>query len=127
MSNTAALKKYSAKTWFRFIFWSLFGVFSFFINVPMPAYQINIGGWAWGAVGAQSNVLASHLTNFIKSALYTGNFKAMPVVVWLIALYAVLDVFFFRPEKAWKTTRINAVFAVFKIIGFIVLCMIVIE
>ncbi len=127
MSQTGALKKYSAKTWFRFIFWSLFGVFSFFINVPMPAYQINIGGWAWGAVGAQSNVLASHLTNFIKAALYTGNFKAMPVVVWLIALYAVLDVFVFRPEKAWKTTRINAVFAVFKIIGFVVLCMIVVE
>ena len=47
MSQTGALKKYSAKTWFRFIFWSLFGVFSFFINVPMPAYQITIGGWAW--------------------------------------------------------------------------------
>ena len=127
MSQTGALKKYSGKTWFRFIFWSLFGVFSFFINVPMPAYQINIGGWAWGAVAAQSNVLASHITNFIKAALYTGNFKAMPVVVWLIALYAVLDLFIFRPDKAWKTTKINAAFAVFKIIGFVVLCMVLVE
>jgi len=120
-------KKYTWRAWFRFIVYSAFGVFAFFINFNLPAYQFNIGGWAWGAVGAQSNVLASHLTNFIKAALYTGNFKAMPVVVWLIALYAVLDVFVFRPQKAWKTTRINAVFAVFKIVGFVVLCMVLVE
>ena len=33
-----------------------------------PAYQITIGSWVWGAVKGQSNVLCSHLTNFIKAA-----------------------------------------------------------
>ena len=126
MSNFLG-KKYSFKAWFRFIVWSLFGVFAFFINIPMPAYQINIGPWHWGAVAEQSNVLASHLTNFIKSALYTGNFKFMPIVVWLIALYAVIDLFVLRPNKAWKSGGVAAVFSVFKIIGFVVLCMVLVN
>lgn len=126
MSNFLG-QKYSVKAWFRFIVWSLFGVFSFFINVPMPAYQINIGPWHWGAVAAQSNVLASHLTNFIKSALYTGNFKFMPVVVWAIGLFAVIDLFFLRPKKAWKSGAVAAAFSIFKIIGFIVLCMVLVN
>ena len=121
------MKKYSVATWLKFILFSAFGVFAFFINVNLPAYQINIGPWQWGAVAAQSNVLCSHLTNFIKAALYTGNFKFMPFVVWAIGLYAVLDLFIFRPEKAWKTTKINAAFAIFKIIGFAVLCLVVID
>ena len=120
-------KKYSVKAWLRFVVWSLFGVFAFFINVPMPAYQIVIGPWQWGAVAAQSNVLVSHLTNFIKAALYTGNFKFMPFVVWLIGLYAVLDLFIFRPNKAWKTGAVNAVFAVLKIVGFVVLTMNIVD
>ena len=127
MAATTTLKKYSASTWIRFILYSAFGVFAFFINFNMPAYQINIGGWQWGAVAAQSNVLCSHLTNFIKAALYTGNFNFMPFVVWAIGLYAVVDLFWLRPEKAWKTTKINAVFAVFKIIGFVVLTMVIID
>lgn len=126
MSNFLG-KKYSFKAWFRFIVWSLFGVVSFFINIPMPAYQINIGGWHWGAVAAQSNVLASHLTNFIKSALYTGNFKFMPIVVWLIAVYAVVDLFVLRPNKAWKSGKVAAMFSIFKIIGLAVLSMILVN
>ncbi len=127
MAASNTIKKYSAMTWIRFVLYSAFGVFAFFINFNMPAYQITIGGWQWGAVAAQSNVLASHLTNFIKAALYTGNFNFMPFVVWAIGAYAVVDLFWLRPEKAWKTTKINAVFAVFKIIGFVVLTMVIID
>ena len=101
-----SVKKYSAATWLKFILFSAFGVFAFFINVNFPAYQITIGPWVWGAVKAQSNVLVSHLTNFIKAALYTGNFKFMPFVVWAIGAYAVVDLFWLRPEKAWKTTKV---------------------
>ena len=121
MENTLAKKTYSAKTWIRFILYSAFGIFAFFINFNMPEYQITIGSWEWGLVKAQSNVLCSHLTNFIKAALYTGNFKFMPFVVWAIGAFAVVDLFWLRPEKAWKTTKINAAFAIFKIIGFVVL------
>lgn len=121
------LSSFSVGVWLKFIFFSLFGVFSFFINIPMPAYQINIGAWHWGAVAAQSNVLCSHLTNFIKAAFYTGNFKLMPFIVWAIGAFAVIDLFWLRPEKAWKTTKINAVFAVFKIIGFVVLTMNIVD
>lgn len=127
MSQESSVKKYSVKAWFRFIVWSLFGVFAFFINIPFPAYQINIGPWHWGAVAAQSNVLASHLTNFIKSALYTGNFKFMPIVVWGIALFAVVDLFVLRPNKAWKSGAVAAAFSIFKIIGFIVLSMVLVN
>ena len=128
MANETAMKKYSFKAWFRLIVWSLFGVVAFFINVPCPfPEQITIGGWIWGPISQNANVLVSHLTNLIKAALYTGNFKAMPVVVWAIGLYAVLDLFIFRPNKAWKTGAVNAVFAVFKIIGFVVLCMVVLN
>ena len=120
-------KKYSVATWLKFILFSAFGVFAFFINFNLPAYQIHIGGWEWGLVKAQSNVLCSHLTNFIKAALYTGNFNAMPFVVWAIGAYAVVDIIWLRPEKAWKTTKINALFAVFKMIGFVVLTMIIVD
>ena len=127
MANQLLAKKYSAATWLKFILFSAFGVFAFFINFNLPQYQIHIGGWEWGLVKAQSNVLCSHLTNFVKAALYTGNFNAMPFVVWAIGAYAVVDLFWLRPEKAWKTTKINALFAVFKIIGFVVLTMIVVD
>ena len=120
-------KRYSVSTYLKFFLFSAFGVFAFFINFNLPAYQIHISGWEWGLVKAQSNVLCSHLTNFIKAALYTGNFKAMPFVVWAIGLYAVVDLFWLRPEKAWHTTKVNAAFAIFKIIGFIVLTMIDID
>jgi nucleoside recognition membrane protein YjiH len=107
-------KRYSVSTYLKFFLFSAFGVFAFFINFNLPAYQIHIGGWEWGLVKAQSNVLCSHLTNFIKAALYTGNFKAMPFVVWAIGLYAVVDLFWLRPEKAWHTNKVNAAFAIFK-------------
>lgn len=123
----SGIKKYSVATWLKFILFSAFGVFAFFINVYIPEYQITIGGWEWGVVKGQSNVLCSHLTNFIKAALYTGNFKFMPFVVWAIGAYAVADLFWLRPEKAWKTTKINAVFAVLKIVGFVVLSLVIID
>ncbi len=123
----ASIKKYSATTYLKFFLFSAFGVFAFFINFYLPAYQITIGSWVWGAVKGQSNVLCSHLTNFIKAALYTGNFKAMPFVVWAIGAFAVVDLFALRPQKAWKTTKVNAAFSIFKIIGFLVLTLIVID
>ena len=122
-----SIKSYSVATWLKFILFSAFGVFAFFINVYIPEYQITVGGWEWGLVKGQSNVLCSHLTNFIKAALYTGNFKFMPFVVWAIGAFAVVDLFWLRPEKAWKTTKINAVFAVFKIVGFVVLSLVIIN
>lgn len=114
-------KTYKASVWVKFIGFSVFGIFAFFINFFVPAYQIKIGPWEWGAVAAQSNVLVSHFTNFVKAALYTGNFKAMPLVVWLIGVYSIVDLFILRPGKFWHTTKVAAVFAVFKIIGFFIL------
>ena len=121
-----SLRSYSVGTWLKFILFSAFGIFAFFINFSLPEYQINIGPWHWGLVKAQSNVLCSHLTNFIKAALYTGNFKFMPFVVWAIGLFAVVDVLWLRPKKAWKD-KITSAFSVFKIIGFIMLCMNIVD
>lgn len=111
-------RRYSAGTYFRFLVYSAFGVFAFFINFYVPTYQITLGPWQWGTVAGQSNVLASHLTNFVKAALYTGNFKAMPWIVWGIGAFSIVDLFWLRPDKFWHTTKIAAVFAVFKVFGF---------
>ena len=120
--DTRSLESYlKPRTLFRFFFFSVLGVFVFFINVPFPAYQISVGPWQWGAVAAQSNVIVSHLTNLVKAALYTGNFPAMPFVVWGIGVYSIVDLFFLRPKKFWGTTKVAAVFAVFKIVGFLLL------
>lgn len=121
-----SLSSFSPVVWLKFILFSAFGIFAFFINFSLPEYQINIGPWHWGLVKAQSNVLCSHLTNFIKAALYTGNFKFMPFVVWAIGLFAVVDVIWLRPQKAWKD-KITSAFSIFKIIGFVMLCMNVVD
>ena len=122
-TNQNILRQYSVATWLKFILFSAFGIFAFFINVTIPQYQISIGRWEWGLVSAQSNVLCSHLTNFINAALYTGNFEFMPFVVWAIGAYAVVDLLWLRRDKAWKTGTVNTTFTIFKIIGFIMLCM----
>lgn len=83
------LKNYSAKTWLRFIVYSAIGIFCFFINIYIPAYQITIGPWKWGAVAGQSNVLVSHLTNLFRAAFYSGNLNIMPVVVFCWTVYHV--------------------------------------
>ena len=120
--DTRSLENYlKPRTLFRFLFFSAFGIVVFFVNIPFPAYQINIGSWHWGAVAAQSNVIVSHLTNLVKAALYTGNFPAMPFVVWGIGVYSIVDLFFLRPKKFWGTTKVAAAFAVFKIVGFLLL------
>ncbi|MDO4523360.1 MAG: hypothetical protein Q4B57_09490 [Eubacteriales bacterium] len=120
-------KQYKTSSYLKFIIFSIIGIFVFFINVPIPGYQIHLGGWVWGEVAGQSNVIVSHLTNFIKAALFTGNFKAMPAIVWGIGVYSIVDLFVLRPDKFWHTTKVAAVFAIFKIIGFCLLCFAVIE
>ena len=128
MAQENFLKKYSVKAWLRFVLWSVIGVVAFFINIPCPfPAEISIGGWIWGPISQNANVFVSHLTNLIKAALYTGNFKFMPFVVWAIGAYAVVDLFWLRPAKAWKTGKVNAVFAVFKIIGFLMLTMNIVD
>lgn len=114
-------EKSMAATMFRFVFYSAFGIFAFFINFNLPAYQISLGPWEFGTVAAQSNVLVSHLTNLIKAAFYTGNLNLMPLIVWGIGVYSIVDLFFLRFDKFWRTTKVSAVFAVFKILGFFML------
>ena len=118
---------YKWSTYLKFVVFSLLGIFVFFINVPFPGYEIQIGIWKWGAVPAQSNVIVSHLTNFLKAALFTGNFKAMPLIVWGIGVYSIVDLFILRPDKFWHTTKVAAIFAVFKIVGFGLLCFAMLE
>ena len=98
------MKQYKASSWLKFILFSVVGIFVFFINFYVPEYQLRIGPWEWGKVDGQSNVLVSHFTNFVKAALFTGNLKAMPFIVWLIGVYSIVDLFWIRPDKFWHTT-----------------------
>lgn len=125
--GTLAKTQYSVNTYIKFIIYSAFGIFVFFINFRLPAYQLAIGSWEFGPVSAQSNVIVSHLTNFVKSALYSGNFKAMPFVVWAFGVYGIIDLFVIRPNKFWHTSRVVAAFALFKILGFCMLTFSVIQ
>lgn len=121
------MKEYRKAAWVKFLLFSIVGIFAFFINFTVPEYQIKLGPWEWGLVAGQSNVLVSHFTNFLKAALFTGNLKAMPLIVWGIGVYSIVDLFLLRPDKFWHTTRVAAVFAVFKVIGFGLLCFAVIH
>ena len=121
------MKQYKTSSWIKFLLFSLVGIYVFFINFYVPEYQIVLGSWEWGTVAGQSNVLVSHFTNLVKAALFTGNFHAMPFVVWLIGVYSIVDLFLLRPGKFWHTTRVAAVFAVFKVVGFVLLCFAVIQ
>ena len=109
-------KQYSVATYLKFVIFSAFGIFAFFINFPLPGYTI-LGG----EVAAQSTILVTHFTNIVKALLWTGSFKAMPVVVWLIGVYSVVDLFVIRPQKAWHSSKVATAFSVFKIIGFLML------
>lgn len=121
------MREYRKAAWVKFLLFSIVGIFAFFINFTVPEYQIKLGPWEWGLVAGQSNVLVSHFTNFLKAALFTGNLKAMPLIVWGIGVYSIVDLFLLRPDKFWHTTRVAAVFAVFKVIGFGLLCFAVIH
>ena len=121
------MKQYKTSSWIKFLLFSLVGIYVFFINFYVPEYQIVLGSWEWGTVAGQSNVLVSHFTNLVKAALFTGNFHAMPFVVWLIGVYSIVDLFLLRLGKFWHTTRVAAVFAVFKVVGFVLLCFAVIQ
>ena len=93
------MKQYKKSSWVKFLLFSLVGIYVFFINFNVPEYQIVFGPWEWGKVAGQSNVLVSHFTNLVKAALFTGNFHAMPFVVWLIGVYSIVDLFLLRPGK----------------------------
>ena len=115
------LKGYSAKAYFKFICLSSFGIFAFFMNFPLPNYQLSVFGWQFGTVSANSTMLVTHLTGLIRAALWSGNFKAMPAIIWLFGVYCLYDIFILRFNSCWKTTNLARIFSVFKTLGFILL------
>ena len=116
-----SLKRYSLKTYLTLIFFSAFGIFAFFISFPLPGYQISILGWQFGAVSANSTMLITHITNFVRAAFWGGNFKAMPAIIWLMAVYCLADLFLFRFDNFWRANKVTTAFSVFKILGFVLL------
>jgi len=121
------LSGYSAKTYIRLIFFSAFGIFAFFINFPLPSYQISIAAWQFGNVDATSTMLVSHLTRFVRAALWTGNFKAMPAILWILGVYCLADLFFVRFNSFWRSSGVATTFSVLKIFGFVLLTVTAIE
>ncbi len=122
MSQNIDLKKYSIGTYLKFILFSAFGVFAFFINFTLPGYSVALGSWTF-QVAESHTILVTHLTNLVKAALWTGSFKAMPYVVWAIGVYGMIDLYIRR--KKHFSTPVASIFSVFKVIGFIILSMIV--
>jgi nucleoside recognition membrane protein YjiH len=127
MNNKPTLTGYSPTAYLKLIIFSAIGIFAFFINFSLPAYQISIFGWHFGAVGANSTMLISHLTALIRAALWTGYFKAMPAILWLFGVYCLIDVFFLRFNNCWRTSNVAKAFSVFKIAGFVFLTCTVVD
>ncbi|MCL2376472.1 MAG: hypothetical protein FWC76_03645 [Defluviitaleaceae bacterium] len=121
------LAGYSPKTYLKLIIFSAFGIFAFFINFQLPSYQLSIFGWEFGTVSANSNMLVSHLINFIRAALWTGNFKAMPAIIWLFGVYCLVDMFILRFDRSWRSSKVAAAFSVMKTFGFVFLTFTVAE
>ena len=117
-----SLNGYCVKTYLRLIIPSLFGIFAFFINFPLPEYQLSLFGWQFGTVNAMSTMLVTHLTNFIRAALWTGNFSAMPIIIWLFGVYCLYDIFIARFNSNWRGTKVALIFSLLKVIGFVLLC-----
>ena len=127
MSTKPSLAGYSLKTYLKLIIFSAFGIFAFFINFSLPAYQLSVLGWEFGAVGANSTMLVSHLISLIRAALWTGNFKAMPAIIWLFGIYCLADMFLWRFDRSWRSSRVTAAFSLMKTLGFVFLTFTVVE
>ena len=119
--NTTApdISKYTVGAWAKFLIMSGFGIFAFFINFPLPAYQITIGPWEWGSVAATSTMLVTHLSNLIRAMLWTGSFNFMAALIWCFGAYCLYDMFKLNPSKAWRSSTVNRVFSFFKLCGFV--------
>ena len=122
-----SLTGYSPAAYLKLIVFSAFGIFAFFVSFPLPAYQISVFGWHFGAVGANSTMLISHLTALIRAALWTGNFKAMPAIIWLFGVYCLVDLFYLRFNNSWRSSNVARAFSVFKIAGFVFLTCTVVD
>jgi len=127
LNTKPSIEGYSPKAYRRLIILSLFGIFAFFISFPLPTYQISIFGWHFGTVGATSTMLVTHLTSLVRAALWTGNFKAMPTIIWLFGVYCLYDLFFLRFDNFWRSSKVSVAFSVFKIVGFVFLTFTVVD
>jgi nucleoside recognition membrane protein YjiH len=127
MNTKPILTGYSTKAYLKFILLSGFGICAFFINIPLPGYQFSFLGWEFGTVGATSTMLISHLTRLIRAALWEGNIKAMPVLLWVMGIYCLADLFILRFNNFWRNSKVMTVFSIFKCIGFVFLTLTVIE
>ena len=130
MSDTnmgPSLKGYPAKAYLRLIVFSAFGIFAFFVSFPLPGYQFSVFGWQFGAVEPTSTMLVTHITRLIRAALWSGNFKAMPIVIWLLGVYCLAELFFLRFSNFWRTSKVVATFSIFKIAGFVLLTFTVVD
>lgn len=105
-------------TMLKFVLLSAFGIFAFFINTSLPAYTLL--GYT---VKAQSTILVTHFVNFVKALLWNGSFKVMPYIVYAIGIYGMVDLYVRR--KKHFATKVSKLFAVFKMIGFVLLTFIV--
>ena len=118
-SSKPSLKGYSPKAYFKLIAFSAFGMFAFFVNFSLPAYQLSIFGWEFGPIATSSTMLVTHLTRLIRAALWEGNFKAMPAIIWAFGVYCVVDMFYLRFNQSWHSSKITTCFSVFKSVGFV--------
>lgn len=102
-------KKASKKAYFRLIFLSLFGLFTFFISFPVafPNFLTPF----FPASGWTSTILLDHLANLVKTLL------GKSLVDWVIIVVMIAGAIQPFYTKTWKSSPTDMVFTVFKIAG----------
>lgn len=116
MSSVTNEKKYSLKTYLRFILLSGFGVFAFFINFSLPKISFNLFGYQVVLI-ARRTFLVDHLTRDVLIILK----PIMPYVALLFGVLGVLDLVK-NKERNFKT-KIQTAFSCARVFGLIVLIM----
>ena len=103
------VKKPRGRAYFRLIFLSLFGLFTFFVSFPVffPEFLTPLfpsDGWT-------STILIDHVANVVKTLLGKN------LVDWLIIVVMIAGAIQPFYNKTWKTSPTDIFFTTFKILG----------
>ncbi len=112
------LRKYSLSTYMKFIIYSAFGIFAFFVEFKLPEHTFNIGSYSF-TYAASKTFMVNHVANFIKISLL----PIMPYIVYALGAVGVADLFI-RRKKHFKSS-LQTSFSIFKMIGLVLLTFVV--
>ena len=120
MSSVTNEGKYPLKAYLRFIIFSGFGVFAFFINFNLPELNFSLFGYH-AVLTERRTFLVDHITKAVLIILK----PVMPYIALLFGLLGILDLI--KNRSRIFRTKIQALFSLARVFGFIILLMCVFD